>query len=447
MFDVRMTSEWMTWISALAAPLQARSRVRLAPLFLGMTFAAGRRTASAWWRAIGVGTDFRSYYYFLAALGCKHQAIAAVLLNLVVTTIDTCDKLLFAFDDSPTKRFGPHVQGAGIHHNPTPGPAGSRFLFGHSWVVLARIARHARFGSIALPLLASLYVRKCDVGKIPSKCGVRFRTKLQIAVEQIEWLHKHLRNVSKPVWLVADGFYAKAEVLRAAIKAGFVMVSRLPSNAALHDLPRKCKPGESQGRGRPRIYGANAISLAKRAGQTRGWSTIEVRTPSGETVTKRIKTFLATWRPAGGVIRVILVKEEDGSWRALLCTDPTADVTAIVEAALERWSIEQSFHDLKEVERISEVQLRRYDANVGATNASLWYHTLVEVWSWTRPAAELADRSDRPWDDPSRRPSHADRRKALRSHLLENEFRSLDVPERYLAKLRPTLCELIRIAA
>lgn len=447
MFDVRMTSEWMTWISALAAPLQARSRVRLAPLFLGMTFASGRRTASAWWRAIGVGTDFSSYYYFLAALGRKHQAIAAVLLNLVVTRIDGCDKLLFAFDDSPTKRFGPHVQGAGIHHNPTPGPAGSRFVYGHSWVVLARVARHACFGSIALPLLASLYVRKCDIDKIPSKCGVQFRTKLQMAVEQIKWLRQHLRNISKPVWLVADGFFAKAEVLRAAIEAGFVLVSRLPSNAALNDLPRKCKPGQSRGRGRPRIYGKNAISLSKRAGQTRGWTTITVRKPSGETATKRIKTFLATWRPAGGVIRVVLVKEEDGSWRALLCTDTAADVTAIVEAALERWSIEQSFHDLKEVERISEVQLRRYDANVGATNASLWYHTLVEMWSWTRPAATLADRSDRPWDDPERRPSHADRRKALKIHLLEKEFRKIDVPERYLAKLRPTLCELVRLAA
>ena len=95
MFDVRMTSEWMTWISALAAPLQARSRVRLAPLFLGMTFAAGRRTASAWWRAIGVGTDFRSCYYFLAALGRNHQAIAAALLKIVIETIDTGDKLLF----------------------------------------------------------------------------------------------------------------------------------------------------------------------------------------------------------------------------------------------------------------------------------------------------------------------------------------------------------------
>lgn len=141
---------------------------------------------------------------------------------------------------------------------------------------------------------------------------------MQIAVAKIEWLHKHLRNASKPAWLVADGFYAKAEVLRAAIRAEFIMVSRLPSNAALHDLPRKCKPGQSRGRGRPRIYGENAISLAKRAGQPRSWTAIAVRTLSGETVTKQIKTFLAKWRPAGGVIRVVLVKEEDGSWRAML---------------------------------------------------------------------------------------------------------------------------------
>jgi hypothetical protein len=29
------------------------------------------------------------------------------------------------------------VQGAGIHHNPTPGPAGEKFVYGHIWVTLA----------------------------------------------------------------------------------------------------------------------------------------------------------------------------------------------------------------------------------------------------------------------------------------------------------------------
>jgi len=35
------------------------------------------------------------------------------------------DHVLFAIDDTPTARYGPKVQGAGIHRNPMPGPAGA----------------------------------------------------------------------------------------------------------------------------------------------------------------------------------------------------------------------------------------------------------------------------------------------------------------------------------
>jgi hypothetical protein len=35
-------------------------------------------------------------------------------------------RLLLAVDDTPTKRYGPKVQGAGIHHNPTRGLRGCR---------------------------------------------------------------------------------------------------------------------------------------------------------------------------------------------------------------------------------------------------------------------------------------------------------------------------------
>jgi hypothetical protein len=47
------------------------------------------------------------------------------------------------------------------------------------------------------------------------------------------------------------------------------------------------------------------ISLAKRAGQKRGWRVVRVRHYGGER-DKRIKTFEATWRPAGGRIRVVI---------------------------------------------------------------------------------------------------------------------------------------------
>ncbi|MGA2068838.1 MAG: hypothetical protein ABSG86_27975, partial [Thermoguttaceae bacterium] len=51
-----------------------------------------------------------------------------------------------------------------------------------------------------------------------------------------------------------------------------------------------------------------------------------------------------------------------------------------------------------------------------------WMHTLVELWSWNRPHGKLCDRSHSPWDDADRRPSHANRRKALRQHILRAEL-------------------------
>ena len=69
-----------------------------------------------------------------------------------------------------------------------------------------------------------------------------------------------------------------------------VVVGRLRKDAALRGLPPKIKPGQRRGRGRPRKYGKNKISLAKRAGQKRGWQTVECMT-YGQTVKKTYKTF------------------------------------------------------------------------------------------------------------------------------------------------------------
>jgi hypothetical protein len=291
-----------------------------------------------------------------------------------------------------------------------------------------------------------LYVRKKDVPSLPVGAGVTFRTKLVMAAEMVTWLRSQLPSEAQP-WAVVDGGYTKREFLRPAMKAGFVVVARLRKDAALFDLPRVVPPDQKRGRGRPPIYGKNRLSLAKRAGQTRGWSEVTVKITTGRSVTKRFKTFLATWHPAGGVVRVVILKEDDGSWRAFLCTDVEANVEAIVQTVHDRWAIEQNYHDLKEVERIEQVQLRRAWANVGAFNLNLWVHTLIEVWAWRRPEASLSDRSDRPWDDASRRPSHADRRRALQRDLLTEEYQRLNVPEPWSEKIRHLLAAVVRLAA
>ena len=50
------------------------------------------------------------------------------LLALVLRTLPLPGRLLMVIDDSPTKRYGPKVEGADIHRNPTPGPADQMYL-------------------------------------------------------------------------------------------------------------------------------------------------------------------------------------------------------------------------------------------------------------------------------------------------------------------------------
>src|SRR2546430_2671398 len=193
-----LPAEWTPWIAVLAQHLHGRLAWRLAPLLLGVVFAKGRRTVASWLRAAGVGADFPSYYYLLRRVGKAAEGKAASLLRLLLRTIDLDDRLLFALDDTPTRRYGPEVQGAGIHHGPA-----------------------AR--------------------------------------------------------------------------------------------------GQGQ-RGRPAPYGPHKLSLAKRAGQRRGWQTLEAVLYGGRRVTKTVKTFVATWPPVGGALRVVLVREAHG-WLAFFCTD------------------------------------------------------------------------------------------------------------------------------
>ncbi len=434
--------DWQQWVEWLAAGLHGRSRWRLSLILLGMVFARGRRTVTTWLRAVGISDDFADYYYFLQPLGRKSKALAERLFMLLLVHLPTGPRLLLGVDDTPTKRYGPHVQGAGIHHNPAPGPADQKFLYGHIWVTVSLILRHPLWQTIGLPLVGLLYVRAKDIAKIPQQHGWQFRTKLELALQALRPLVQLAIAAGKTVWVVADGAYAKRPFLKPLRRMGITVVSRLRKDAALRTVPSLPK---TRLRGRPRKYGAQRIHLARRAAHPWGWQQIEC-VMYKQQVTKTIKTFLATYRPADGPIRVVLVKEDQGC-QFFFCTDPAATPREIVEAFADRAAIEQDFHDVKEVWGTGQQQVRNIWTNVAAFNLNLWVHTLVECWAWHKPAEELCDRSDSPWDDPQRRPSHADRRKALRCQTLQNEYLSLSAAHRLSSKLRALYEHLLKLAA
>jgi hypothetical protein len=415
----RPPEDWEQWNAWLQLGLHGRSRWRLPLVLTGLLLARGRRTVSNWLRAAHLQANYADYYYFNGSVGRKSTLLATRLFQLLLKHLPLPERIVLALDDSPTARYGPKVEGAGLHHNPTSGPDDHKFVYGHIWVTLALVLRHPLWHTIGLPLLSRLYVKAKDLSPLAYRYGWQFQTKLQLGFDLLQWAVKLLSPLGKPIWLVMDGAYAYRPLLKPVLALGVTVVSRLRKDAGLRTLP---PPKRSGKRGARRKYGLKSISLAKRAAHPRGWQTLVAVLYGGQLVTKTYKTFLATWPVTGGVIRVVLVRELRGHWDAFFCTDPTATASQILECYSDRSAIEQVFHDIKEVWGAGQQQVRNLWRNIGCFHLNLWMHTLVELWAWHRPAEEICNRSDSPWDDLSRRPSHADRRKVLRQALFQNGF-------------------------
>ena len=181
--------------------------------------------------------------------------------------------------------------------------------------------------------------------------------------------------------------------------------------------------------------------MKRRAAHPQGWESLTYRC-RGSNETRDYKTFLATSRLTDGVIRVVSVRFVDG-WSPRCCTDSTANVQDIPEAVADRWTIEEFFHDVKEVWGAGQRQVRNVWSSLGCWKLNQWLYTLVELSSWDIDPSALSDRSDRPWDNVSLRPSHKDRRSRIAREMLEHEFLSClpDTPD--TQKSRPLIESLI----
>jgi hypothetical protein len=143
----------------------------------------------------------------------------------------------------------------------------------------------------------------------------------------------------------------------------------------------------------------------------------------------------------------VVVIDEEGGWRAYFSTEVEAPAAEVLEAAAERGAIEQLFKELKEVWRAAEQQVRNLWANVGCWHLNGWMHSLVELWAWEREEEELVDRSASPWDREYRRPSHADKRKALQREMLRAEIDALLAGAPTPQEIRALTARLLQRAA
>jgi len=131
----------------LAMMLPKKTQPFFISLLLGALLAiARRRTVTQWLMAAQISDDYRQAFYHIPNIGCKGDEIFSAMTKIIIEqlgpVIATAAKIRLVLDDSPTKRYGRKIEGAGYHHNPTPGRTNAKICFGHSWVVAVLVVTH-----------------------------------------------------------------------------------------------------------------------------------------------------------------------------------------------------------------------------------------------------------------------------------------------------------------
>ena len=189
-------------------------------------------------------------------------------------------------------------------------------------------------------------------------------------------------------WIVDSGYTALAGH---ALPEGHVVISRLRKNTVVYALPPTRRSGQ---RGRPRVHGDRLPPLAKLAAglPADAWIPL-ILSLGGKSQKRQVTTLPVIWYPHQVARRILLVLVRDPADPAGLTVFFTTDLTstgpAVVQTYGLRWSIEVTFHDVKQY--LGGEDPQSWVGPAPTRNVVLGFLTYTLVWAWMGQARS-ADR-------------------------------------------------------
>ncbi len=156
----------------------------------------------------------------------------------------------------------------------------------------------------------------------------------------------------RPLVLVGDNGYAVLDLLHCcqSLRQPVTLIARLRLDAALYAPAPDRQPGQN---GRPPLKGPRRPSLKTLLELDQAaWTVAAVSWYDGTTRIVELTSQIAVWYRSGKpavTIRWVLIRDPQGAFdpQALLCTDPAADPTQILEWFVLRWQLEVTFQEVR----------------------------------------------------------------------------------------------------
>jgi len=386
-------------------------------LLVGFISQVGERTVCGMWQAAGLAGVFhhsRAHGFFAAARWSPDELGLRLAELLIAKLTPAGEPLRFALDDTLFHRSGRKVFGAYLHHDPHAG-AGPRLGFGNCWVVLGLLVHLPCLARpLFLPLLFRLYR--------PSRPEAPRPSRPQLGRELLDLTAA--RFPQRRIELLADAAYA-CRAFR-ELPEEVTLTMRLRRDAALY-APAPPRSGRC---GRPRKKGARLPTLAAAAGAPgAAWREVTL-SRYGKRSTARLMVIDCLWYGVLGEqpVRVVLVRElkrAKGFDVALVTTDVKAPPEQAVARYAERWAIEVSFQDAKQVLGVGEARSRSQQAVLRTVPFGLLCQSLTVAWYALNGEAEEDVRRRRlsaPWYRQKSQPAFADMLVALRREMSSAEY-------------------------
>jgi hypothetical protein len=143
-----------------------------------------------------------------------------------------------------------------------------------------------------------------------------------------------------PFYFVADAYYAAGKMVRGLLGQGNHLLTRVKSNAVAY-APAESKKGRRT-RGRPKTYGKK-IKLKSLLADVKSMQHLASPVYGEHNVTLRYRVCDLLWRPAGQLVRFVVVVHPTRGSCILMCTDTSLSATDIIRLYGLRFKIEHSF--------------------------------------------------------------------------------------------------------
>lgn len=353
----------------------------------------GPRTLAEVWQ-FSVLQRLRHYstiYDLFSRANWDWDDLGRILLALLLVEFVPFGLVWIAVDDTLCHKRGKHVALGGIFLDPVLSSKKRKiFRFAVNYVVLALVVQlpFRPDRTFALPIFWRAFRKKGVAGH---------RKKTELARELAVLVALALPKRS--IYLVADSAYINASVVRDRPK-NLQVIGPLPLKAALYRTPGPVHPGQ---RGRHPKKGERLPTprqmLDKPDGVLADEQTFDL--PNGAKVL-RVQVLRGVLWYTGCKeerVAVVLVRDPSGSWRdeALLSTDMTLSVEAIVVGYCRRWSIEVAFRDAKQYLGMQDPQVWCASSVERAHPMGFFCLSLAVLW-YSKHGQDLPEvRRARPW--------------------------------------------------